>query len=65
MFTIMPLDLNSDPAKLLFLMDHLPVLILGHIIPAVELSLLSLIFRKISVPNSIKQGYCIGSKLDS
>jgi hypothetical protein len=39
-------------------------LILCHVIPAVELSPLSLIFTKISTSNPIKQSHCAGSGLD-
>lgn len=64
MFSLIPPDFNSIHAELFFLMDIILVLILFHIIPAVELSPLSLIFPKISTPNPIKQGHCEGSGLD-
>jgi hypothetical protein len=64
MFSLIPPEFNSTRAELLFLMDNLPVLILCHVIPAVELSPLSLIFTKISTSNPIKQSHCAGSGLD-
>lgn len=64
MFSHIPPDFNSTCAESLVLMDNLSVLILCHIIPAVELSPLSLIFTKISTPTPIKPGHCAGSGLD-